>query len=546
VPDIFLSYNREDQERARVFAEAFQAQGLDVWWDVGLKTGEAYDQVTEKALRQAKAVVVLWSKKSVESRWVRAEATLADRNKTLAPCMIEPCERPIMFELTQTADLSHWHGDAYDPAWRAFVADVTGFVHASADPFFGPPRADVVTASAVEQGGAPALAVLPFTNRSGLVEDEAFALGLVEDCVAALSHSPDLKVLAAGASAGLRGKMTDLRAIGRELGARYLLEGNVRRVDQALRVTAQLVEAETGAILWTQKFDKPLAQLTALEEELVTELAAHLHVKVRNIEGDRILKDGAKTVHELVLRADALMGENISTALAEARRAVLIAPDHARAHAVLASVLSFLHLEEGGTDPTRRPEILAEVGQALALDQRDPSVAWRCSSALVIVGRSDDARHHIDRLLPLTPNNPMLYFVQSLIHVQQGRGELAIASIDTWDRLAPGTRLLSESLHLRAVARYQCGQLDAANAAIDRAYSNNPHHVRTLATRAALKQLTGATELASDAVRSLRAVEPHSKPERFTGQTNLMLDAPSAGILNAAFVAAWGATPAGT
>ena len=80
-PDIFLSYNREDQARATVFAEAFEAQGLDVWWDTALTPGEAYDQVTEKALKEAKAVVVLWSKKSVESRWVRAEATLADRNK---------------------------------------------------------------------------------------------------------------------------------------------------------------------------------------------------------------------------------------------------------------------------------------------------------------------------------------------------------------------------------------------------------------------------------------------------------------------------------
>jgi len=78
VPDVFLSYNREDQARAKLFADAFAAQGLSVWWDVGLRTGEAYDEVTETALRSAKAVVVLWSKKSVQSRWVRAEATLAD------------------------------------------------------------------------------------------------------------------------------------------------------------------------------------------------------------------------------------------------------------------------------------------------------------------------------------------------------------------------------------------------------------------------------------------------------------------------------------
>jgi hypothetical protein len=83
--DIFLSYNREDQARAKLFAEGFEAQGFKVWWDVGLRTGKADDEVTETALRTAKAVV--WSKKSVQSRWVRAEATLADRNKTILPCM---------------------------------------------------------------------------------------------------------------------------------------------------------------------------------------------------------------------------------------------------------------------------------------------------------------------------------------------------------------------------------------------------------------------------------------------------------------------------
>ncbi len=542
MPDIFLSYNREDQARARRFADAFAAQGFDVWWDTALKSGEAYDEVTETALRTAKAVVVLWSPRSVVSRWVRAEATLADRNRTLVPCMIEACARPIMFELVQTAELSHWRGEPGDKAWLAFLADVTRFVNAE--------RAQVASTAAapppkpVAMGTAPALAVLPFANRSGLAEDEAFAVGMVEDIVAALTLSPDLKVLAAGATAGWRGKAIDLRAVGRELGVRYLLEGNLRRVGETLRVTAQLVEAETGAVLWTQKFDRPLAELAVLQEELVTEVAAHLHIKVRNLESDRVLQAGAHTVHELVLRAEALMGENLFGAIAEARRAVAIAPDFALAHAVLASALAFKHLEEGGSDIGRRPEILAEVGKALALDQKDASVAWRCASSMVIAGRPDDARRHIERLLPQMPNNPMLHFVHTLIHVQQGHGEQAIASVDAWDRLAPGTRLMSECLHMRAVALFQCGQLDAASDVIDHAYSNNPQHIRTLAMRAALKQLTGAAEAASDAVRALRAVEPGAPPGRFTGQTLLMLDPRSAAALNAAFIAAWDATPA--
>ena len=122
--DVFLSYNRGDQATARRFAEALKAHKFHVWWDTALKPGEAYDDVTEKALRTAKAVIVLWSPKSVASRWVRAEATLANRLGTLVPAMIEPCERPILFELIQTADLSNWTGDRQDAAWLNFLADL--------------------------------------------------------------------------------------------------------------------------------------------------------------------------------------------------------------------------------------------------------------------------------------------------------------------------------------------------------------------------------------------------------------------------------------
>ncbi len=155
---------------------------------MGLRTGEAYDEVTETALRTAKAVVVLWSKKSVQSRWVRAEATLADRNKTLVPCMIEPCERPIMFELTQTAELSHWQGEKSDAAWLGFLGDVARFVGRERAP--APAALPLAPASATAQPSArsarPSIAILPFTNRSTERSDEVFAGGTGEDIAAAL------------------------------------------------------------------------------------------------------------------------------------------------------------------------------------------------------------------------------------------------------------------------------------------------------------------------------------------------------------------------
>jgi eukaryotic-like serine/threonine-protein kinase len=128
LPDIFISYSREDQIVARRVAENFEHEGFSVWWDQALHPGEAFDQVTEQALEDARVVVVLWSKTSVNSRWVRAEATQANANNRLLPVMIESCRRPIMFELTHTADLSEWDGSAADPAWRALVAGVRRFL----------------------------------------------------------------------------------------------------------------------------------------------------------------------------------------------------------------------------------------------------------------------------------------------------------------------------------------------------------------------------------------------------------------------------------
>lgn len=236
-PDIFLSYNREDQARAKLFADAFAGAGLTVWWDTALRSGEAYDEVTEGALRAAKAVVVLWSPRSVVSRWVRAEATIADRCKTLVPVMIEACERPIMFELTQTAELSHWAGDAADKAWLAFLDDVRGFVGrdavASVVPVSDLPPASApapTPAKPGKRGEAPSIAVLPFTNRSGLEQDEVFAFGMVEDLIDALSRGVHARVLSSSSTARFRnGALPDIDAMGRELGVHYLLEGNIRR-----------------------------------------------------------------------------------------------------------------------------------------------------------------------------------------------------------------------------------------------------------------------------------------------------------------------------
>lgn len=122
--DIFLSYSRADRPVAQTMAEALEAEGFSVWWDKILRAGQTYDEVTETMLRDAQVVIVLWSETSVQSKWVRAEATLGQRKCELVPVMIEDAERPIMFELIQTADLIGWSGDRDETRWTEFVADV--------------------------------------------------------------------------------------------------------------------------------------------------------------------------------------------------------------------------------------------------------------------------------------------------------------------------------------------------------------------------------------------------------------------------------------
>lgn len=145
---IFLSYSRADRPLAQTIAEALQVEGFTVWWDKVLRAGQTYDEVTENMLRESDIVVVLWSHTSVKSKWVRAEATLGERTAVVVPAMIEDAERPIMFELTQSADLIGWSGDTSDQRWKEFIKDLRQAVEKSGKSSGAPAGAVASTAPA--------------------------------------------------------------------------------------------------------------------------------------------------------------------------------------------------------------------------------------------------------------------------------------------------------------------------------------------------------------------------------------------------------------
>jgi TIR domain len=282
-PDIFLSYNREDASRAKLFADAFVAEGFEVWWDAHLRSGEEYDRVTEAALRSAKAVVVLWSKRSVDSSWVRAEATQAYRSKKLMPAMIEDCVRPVMFELTQTADLSLWKGERKNPVWQAFVTDLRGLVSKQnttgvatapgaggtgaevVKPASGPRRRYAIFSGALAKTAAVGLLAVgvaigvwwwlrptPAVAHGMTVRLAGFQL-LSTDLPATLRATVDAEIAAAFNADGVVGVST-ASALAPGSAPAYALGGTIQRDGDKVRVITNLTNERSGATLWGGTF----------------------------------------------------------------------------------------------------------------------------------------------------------------------------------------------------------------------------------------------------------------------------------------------------
>jgi tetratricopeptide (TPR) repeat protein len=407
-----LSYNREDAARAKQFAGAFAAEGFEVWWDATLRSGENYDEVTEAALRDAKAVVVLWSEKSVVSRWVRAEATEAERAGKLVPAMIEPCKRPIMFELKQTAELSHWKGDRKDPAWRAFVADLRGLVGReiaagteAVMPAGAPrPRRAMFDGAPAKAAAAGLLALVlavgawwwlqpaPAAAHSMSVRLAGFQL-LSDDLPASTRATVDAEIAAAFNADGVVGVST-AAAPAPGTAPAYALSGTIRRDGDTIRVITNLTNERSGTTLWSDTFN--------YDGNEVAKVPRHIAVDAGNVVRCGLF--GASTYRtalpDAVLRDymqfcqghwDPNLGEG-RKALLPAQRVVAAVPDFSWGWAAVAAAYWKV---EGNADNERLAEEARASGREAA--DRAVSIDGRNSEALYIKAMLVDWRDWIGR-----------------------------------------------------------------------------------------------------------------------------------------------------
>jgi TolB-like protein/Flp pilus assembly protein TadD len=508
MPDVFLSYNREDAAVAKLFADAFAREGFDVWWDVTLRSGETYDEVTEAALRGAKAVVVLWSPRSVASHWVRAEATIAHRARTFVPATIEPCDKPVMFELTQTADLAHWGGEADDSTWLAFLDDVRRRVGCDAPEVVkaAPPP---IPAPSRNGPGIPQAGVLPFTFRGEDNELAFLAEDLTEDVTRALAENDYFKVIAAGTMAAWRGKAQDYRTIGRDLEARYLAEGKLQRTGDVIRVTMQLIDTETANTVWSHHFALSTEEMTNNPEGFPRIVASELAEHMLQAEAKRAMaKSGAHSAWEHLLRAKVLAYHSLDgmrRSLEEARSAVAAAPDFGLAHAELASEMLIRTDSMGLTssDDVKR-EVCEHLTRALQLDGDNPLVVASVALTHAQLLDGETSLRLARRAVEMRPQMARCHYAHAGANFVLGRTAEAIAAYTEqlnckdYDNPRPAAHTFSGWCYLLE------GRPQEADGALDQALALNPDFPIALVFKAIAEALLGNDKCAVASVRRLR------------------------------------------
>ncbi len=293
----------------------------------------------------------------------------------------------------------------------------------------------------------PSIAVLPFQNMSGDPEQEYFADGMVEDIITGLSRIKWLFVIARNSSFIYKGKPVDVRQVGRELGVRYVLEGGVRKAGARVRITAQLLEAETGAHLWADKYDGALEDVFDLQDQITDQVVGIVEPSLRQseIERSRRKRPESLDAYDLYLRAlphvAAQMPEHARTALPLLERALRLDPDYAAAHAHIAWCYE-LCFTRGGFDEADRNAALSHARATIASNTDDATALAVAGFVTALLTKCGSADHQaalgaIDRALSFNTSCAIALYLGAQAHALAGHPEKATSFANRALRLSP-------------------------------------------------------------------------------------------------------------
>lgn len=368
---IFLSYDRDDEKRAQALVAALESSGFCIWWDGLIGGGYAYADRIQEALAESDVVVVLWSKRSAQSHWVRDEAAFGrDRNR-LVPVSIDGTKAPLGFQQLQTIDLSHWRGSVDAREYKRLCRSISSIAGAPVGSAGDPARGPVVSrrqalvgagaTAAVLAGGtagfywlrsdnpvvATRIAVLPFQNLSDDPEQDYFAAGLAEELRATLSQAEQLEVAAQASSDSVRERKGNARSMAKALSVAYLIEGSVRRSPEAIRVSARIVDGKSGFDKWSQTFDRKAADSLAVQSDIAAFVTDALLASLgeakppsERIGGTKKTEAFDAFLHGVAAYRLTSGKESDLEALRNFERAVAVDPNYAAAYAALSRTLT--------------------------------------------------------------------------------------------------------------------------------------------------------------------------------------------------------------
>ena len=316
----------------------------------------------------------------------------------------------------------------------------------------------------------PSIAVLAFNNMSGDPEQEYFSDGISEDIITDLSKLSELQVIARNSTFIYKGKPVDVKQVGRDLGVRYVLEGSVRKAGNRIRVTGQLIDAESGAHIWADRFDRDLTDIFAVQDELTQEIIAALKIKLSATEKALIVGSSTNNedAHDFFLRGrEALYRpkrdrEMFTEATACFRRAIELDPNYAAPYAGLgfAYVLDYQH---HWSDTSENSLAQAErlISESISKDDKDPFAHY--VAAMVGMWKKDYEwwAREADMALSLNPNYALAINVRGLVHIYTGEPAKAVPYIEHAIRLDPAQQLYR---HFLGTAYFVAGNYETAAA----------------------------------------------------------------------------------
>jgi TolB-like protein len=366
------------------------------------------------------------------------------------------------------------------------------------------------------------IAVLPFQNLSSDPEQEYFADGMVEDIIAGLSRITWLSVIARNSSFVYKGKAIDVKQVGRELGVRYLLEGSVRKFENRVRVTVQLIDAESGIHLWGERYDRQLDDVFALQDEIAMSVVGAIEPSLRKAELERIKRKRPDSLdaYDLVLQAMPFayshMPEPAAVAIPLLKKALALEPGYAAAHAPLALCYHARYGRAGLRDEDRAAAI--RHAHAAIAGGGDDAIALGIAGFVIAVDERDPitALDLFERALALSNSNALSLSCSALALSWMGKTPLAIERAERALRLNPFDPLNYLAHNALAISYFQLKQYAQSRDAARRSIQSNPQFGMSHAFLAAALVRLGCNEEAKAEARQTVAFDPNFSIHRFS------------------------------